>query len=181
MPADPPVMLLIAVLAGAVALNLWLTLRLAARLREAEEAAAPLLLPAGTPLPPFEGRAPDGRSLASADVAGEALVLTFLSSGCPACREAVSELAAILPLADAAGVQLWVVASGIDAALAQSSVAARLLALEPDARRRFNPRGLAPAYLFVDHRSLVEAGGLIGDPDWRAFVSQLRSAEHANS
>jgi hypothetical protein len=36
-----------------------------------------------------------------------------------------------------------------------------------------NPRRASPAYLFVASDLVVQAGGFVGDEDWRAFAAQL--------
>lgn len=171
--------LLLATLTVACALNLFLTFRLArtvAALGGGEEAH--LTVPAGEPLPPFEGTAiATGQRVGAELLRGSPLVLIFLSSGCPACREKVSELAAILPGTRAAAVALWVLAADSRSDLAEivgeSPLRERLLQVDPAALHSLNPRHAAPAYIFVDEQMVVRASNYLGDEDWRTFAAEM--------
>jgi thiol-disulfide isomerase/thioredoxin len=155
--------------------------RLAALLRLARRsgpAEPPFTLPMGQVVPAFEGRArADGRRVTSAELAGQAAVLLFLSSGCPKCRGTLPELQRLLPAIRGAGISLWLVPADsrhdIAPLLEGSALLAHVLDLEPAVRERLNPRRAAPFYLFIDHQLVAVASGHIGDDDWNSFVEQM--------
>ncbi len=138
-------------------------------------------LPIGEPVPPFAGQAA-GRRIDSAELAGQAIVLAFLSVGCPACRDKAAEIARLLPAMNEAGVRLWIVAAdaahGIAPLIAGTPLAGHELTLDAAARRPLNPRNIAPFYLFLDDL-VVQASGAIGDPDWQSFVAQIEELDAA--
>ena len=180
---DSLIQIALIVLTLAAGLNLFLTLRLAAIVRP-DLWTAPLGVPIGEAVPPFEGRRrADGGRLASADMAGQPNVLAFLSPGCPACADAAAALAAVLPAMDEAGIALWIVPAddGRDIALLPGAapLLGRVLALNGPARRRLNPRRLAPFYLFLDEHLVAKASNLIGDEDWQSFLAQMRESKAA--
>ena len=163
----------------ATALNLWLTLRLAVRMRE--ELAPPLTVPIGGPVPAFDATAPaQQRQLRSSDLAGQAFVLVFLSPGCKTCAGRIAELSALLPGAARAGVALWIVPADdthdIGALVGGTPLADRVLVLDADSRLRLNPLKMVPFYLFVDEALIVRASNYVGDEDWRTFVGDMREA-----
>lgn len=150
-------------------------LRLARRSGPAE---LPLTLPLGQIVPAFEGRArADGRHFTSAELEGQAAVLLFLSSGCSKCRGTVPELLRILPAIRSAGVGLWIIPADSRHDLAPllegSALLDHVLSVEPAMRERLNPRQAAPFYIFIDHRMVALASGLIGDDDWQSFADQM--------
>lgn len=164
----------------AAGLNLFLTLRLA-RIVRPDLWTAPLTVPIGALVPPFEGRRrDDGGRLASADLAGHPNVLAFLSPGCPACAEAAAALAAILPAIDEAGIALWIIPADAthDIALLPgvAPLLGRVLELDGPARRRLNPLTTAPFYLFLDERLVAKASNFIGDEDWQSFLAQMHES-----
>jgi hypothetical protein len=104
--------------------------------RRSEPVEPPPTLPIGQLIPAFEGRArADGRRVASAELAGQAAVLLFLSSGCPKCRGTVPELQRILPAIRGAGVSLWIIPADsrhdISPLLGGSALLEHVLILEP--------------------------------------------------
>jgi len=147
----------------------------------------PLPLPIGQAVPAFEGHArADGRRITSPELAGQAAVLLFLSSGCPKCRKTVPELVGMLPAIHAAGISLWIVPADsrhdISPLLEGSALLEHVLVVEPAVRERLNPRRAAPSYIFIDHQLVVVARGQVGDEDWESFVDQMadtRSAREA--
>lgn len=172
-------LLTLAVVLFTTLLNLWLTLRLAARLRE--EFAPPLTVPIGEPVPGFDGTATaEGRRLRSSDLAGQPFVLVFLSPGCKTCAGKIGELAALLPGAARAGVGLWIVPADdlydIRDLVGGTPLADHVLLLDANARLRLNPLKLVPFYLFVDEALVVRASNQVGDEDWRLFVGDLLEA-----
>jgi len=178
-------LVVLVVLTFSTALNLFLILRLAAKVRMAAELSAPpSSLPLGRVAPAFEGsRRADGARIASKDLAGQAVVLVFLSAGCPKCREKAAELLEILPAIRSSGVALWII--GADAAhdisqvLGKSPLLDHAVVLDPATRQRLNPRGAAPFYIFIDDQAVVQASSFVGDEDWRSFVGQMREIAQA--
>ncbi|HWT13322.1 MAG TPA: MauE/DoxX family redox-associated membrane protein [Allosphingosinicella sp.] len=162
-------------LLGAGTALFLLCARLVARLTP----APPFTVPIGAPVPSFAGQwRSDDTPLSSSDLAGQPVVLVFLSSGCAACRAKVAELAEILPAARAAGVMLCIVGDeagqGVAALLAGTPLVDQLLVLDAATRQRLNPRNTAPFYIFIDHLSVVQASNAVGDEDWQSFVEQMR-------
>lgn len=167
-----------AVLAFLLSTNLHRLGPLLRRVRGAGPEEPPLGLPLRQPIPEFEGQArADGRRITSAELAGQASVLLFLSAGCPSCRETVPELLRLLPAIRGAGVNLWIVPADsrhdIGPLLEGSTLLEHVLVLEPAMRERLNPRRAAPFYLFIDHERTALASGQVGDDDWRSFVEQM--------
>lgn len=169
--------LTLAALAFAIALNLKLTLAVLRNARRALERAAPLQ--PGQPLPAVGATPLAGASRAPVALggAGRARALLFLSSQCPKCRAKVPGIAALAGLADDAGVALWIVSDEprwrLSSLLRGTALAARTLRLAGADYRCLNPLRASPAYLFVNHEGTIDAAGLIGDADWRAFERQL--------
>ena len=182
---QPLILLVLVVLIPVAALNLFLTLRLAAIVRP-DLWSPPTTVPIGRPVPAFEGRLRSGGApLASADLAGQASVLAFLSPGCPKCAETAADLAVILPAMRSAGVALWIVPADsvhdITPLLAGTALIDHVLELEPAARRRLNPQRAAPFYLFLDETLVVQASNYVGDDDWLSFLAQMREAAEADA
>jgi hypothetical protein len=165
------------VVAVATALNLFLTFRLARRLR-GDRGAEPLTVAIGALLPAVAGRRPgNGAAVRTSDFAGEAAVLIFLSSYCPACRTAVAEICGILPGTRVEGVALWIVGIGdVEELVGGTELDDHRVELDSAALAALNPNRAAPAYIFVDSGGTARASDFIGDPDWRLFEAQMRSA-----
>lgn len=139
----------------------------------------PPTLPIGQRVPPFEApRRSDGRRLTSAEISGQPLILAFLSSGCPACREKMAELRELVPAMHGAGVALWIVGAdsvhGMTSLLHGWPLPDQVLFMDPAMRRKLNPRGAAPFYVFLDENMVVRASSFIGDEDWQNLVNQMR-------
>lgn len=162
------------VLTFATALNLFLVLRVGRLVRAFSK---PPTIPIGRAVPPFEGRRPDGRELTSADLAGQAAVLAFLSPGCPKCKEKAADILRILPAIREAGVALWIVPADdthdIAELLGDTPLRDHVLVLDAQARLRLNPRKGAPFYVFLDDEGIVQASNYIGDEDWLSFIEQM--------
>ncbi len=179
LPADGNLILIVlAVLTLATALNLFLTLRLAAKFRAAFD-PGPRTLPAGQPVPAFAGqRRLDGKRITSTDLAGQAAILAFVSPGCSACREKVAELADILPDVLSAGIALWIVPADavhdVARLVGDTPLVEHVLVLDKATRRRLNPDNAVPFYIFIEDPLIVRASGTIGDDDWLSFVGQMR-------
>lgn len=171
-------LIVLIVLTFATALNLFLTLRLAAIVRAGEEPGLPPTVPIGETVPPFEGRRRvDGSRFASGDLAGQATVLVFLSPGCGTCREKTAELLRILPAARRAGVAIWIVPADdvhdIAVLVGDTPLIDRVVEMDRATRRTLNPVNSVPFYLFVDDAMAVKASGQVGDEDWRSFAMQM--------
>jgi hypothetical protein len=150
---------------AATALNLFLTLRLAAAVRPAARTPSPLAAPVGTRVPPAAGL----------DLEGQPAVIVFLSEGCPACRGKAAELAELLPGMARAGVTLRIVALGdISGVIAGTALSDRIAELGEAGLASLNPHLAAPAYIFVDSDGTVLASHYLGDEDWRTFAGQMR-------
>jgi hypothetical protein len=171
--------IVLVVLTFSTALNLFLTLRLAALVRAGTgHAAQASSLPIGKVAPAFEARVrATGRRIASTEFAGQAVVLAFLSIGCPKCRATVPELARILPATHRAGVALWIAGADDVHDVADlfegSSLVERVLVLDAATRWMLNPLRAAPFYIFFDGALVVQASSHIGDEDWRSFIAQM--------
>jgi AhpC/TSA family len=171
------VSLVLVAVAFATVLNLWMTFRLAVRMRDL--AAPAMTVPIGGPVPPFEGTA-EGHILRSSNLAGRPSVLVFLSAGCKTCAGHVGELVELLPGATRAGVSLWIVPADdvydIAGLVGETPLTGHLLFLEEAARLRLNPLKVVPFYLFVDDALQVRASNYLGDEDWIAFVNEMRGS-----
>jgi hypothetical protein len=168
-----------AVMAFLLSTNLHRLAPLLRLARRAEPSEPPLPLPIGQAIPAFEGRArADGRHITSTELAGQACVLLFLSSGCPKCRGTVPELVRLLPAIRSAGVGLWIIPADskhdISPLLEGSALLQHVLVVEPAVRERLNPRRAAPFYIFIDHQMVAVASGPLGDDDWKNFVEQMK-------
>lgn len=174
---DNLVALVLAALTAATALNLFLTFQLARRL-PSDRGAEPLTVPIGAPLPAVAGRRlGNGATVRTSELAGEAAVLVFLSSNCPACRRAVAEIRSIVQGMRAAGVGFWLVGIGdIEGLVGGMALDDHRVELDSAALAGLNPRLAVPAYIFVDPDGTARASDYIGDPDWRLFSAQMRSA-----
>ncbi|MEM9384559.1 MAG: redoxin domain-containing protein [Pseudomonadota bacterium] len=179
--ADTLTTALLIVLIPAVALNLWLTLRLSARLRQTLAREAPLTCTIDAPVPAFSGSLLEGGTAVDAStLAGQANVLVFLSSACGDCRSKLPVLEDLLEPMSEHGVRLWLISQEPPARLRKfiQRPVLRECLVRVDRRgyQRLNPRYAAPFYLFVDDSQVVRAGNFIGDENWRAFVEQIRTS-----
>lgn len=95
------------VLIAAVALNLFLTMRLARSVRVLQ---TPFSVAVGEELPYFEGRRLlGGEVVSSRKLHGQAVVLVFLAAICSACKSHIPELASILEGSHRNDVSLWII------------------------------------------------------------------------
>jgi len=168
----------IATIALVLSTNLHRIAALLRTTRRLSVAKRALTVPLGQVVPAFEGRAhAGGRRMTSTQLAGQAAVLLFLSGGCPKCRGAITELRRLLPAIDDAGVALWIIPADprhdLSPLLEGSALLERTVVVERAVRERLNPRRAVPFYIFIDHRMIALASGLIGDPDWESFVDQV--------
>jgi len=164
----------------AVTLNLILTLRIAAIVRETPEPQdLPFTLELDAAIPHFVGTAlADGRTISADAFTGRSTVLAFLSSGCGDCRKRVPELVQLLPAMRRAGVVLWVVVMDTEAKarsfLGATPLIEHAVMLDPASRKRLNPRNASPFYIFVDDQRVARASHFIGDENWQVFVGQMQ-------
>jgi len=171
--------MLLLFLLAAVTLNLILTLRIAAIVREAPEPQdLPFTLELDAAVPHFAGTTlVDGRAMSADALGGHATVLVFLSSGCGDCRKRVPELVQLLPAMRRAGVSLWVVAMDAEAKargfLGATPLFEHVVMLDAASRKRLNPRNASPFYIFIDDR-VARASHFIGDENWQVFVGQMQ-------
>ncbi|HYC99263.1 hypothetical protein [Brevundimonas sp.] len=170
----------IAFLLFAVALTLFLVLRLAARVAALEGALHAPRLQIGDVVPDFEGRrAADGGSFTSAGLAGGNTALIFLSAGCPQCVAKRPDLLAMLPGMNRAEVTFWIVpaddAHDLSEIVGGSALEAHVLILKSDVRRRLNPNNIVPSYLFIDDQMVVQDQSHMEDENWLDFVRQMKA------
>lgn len=174
------VLVVLALLTASVALNLLLTLRLAAIVAARERERLPATLPPGTPLPAFSARPlSGGAAVASGSLRGTPAVLVFLSPGCAACSARREELVRLHPAMRRAGVGLWVFVNARPARardyLRETPLLQHALRIDEAVAQRLNPRNAAPFYLFVDADGAVIASDFIGDADWASFRAQMEA------
>jgi hypothetical protein len=167
--------LALALLAFAVALNLKLTMAVLHAGRSERNAPAPLL--PGEPVPGVAGRPPRWNALRRPVLDGRPAALLFLSSKCPKCATKLAELDQMLPAARRAGLAVWLISSEpswrLRRFLGGRFPLSQVLRLTPRDYKLLNAAGASPAYLFVDHAGVLEAGGLIGDENWLGLRAQL--------
>lgn len=169
--------LVLAVLAFAIAGNIWLTLAVLRASRR--ERIAPTALEPGQPLPAVQARPLTGGARFQPGAGGQAAVLLFLASRCPKCADKLAGIERLLPLARNAGLSLWLLseepARRLRAFLPGDALRAAAARLTLRDYRHVNPLMSSPAYVFVNSQGRVEAAGLIGDDDWLALVGQLNA------
>ncbi|WP_070288443.1 hypothetical protein [Janthinobacterium sp. HH106] len=169
--------LVLAVLAFAIAGNLWLTLAVLRASRR--ERLAPTALEPGEPLPAVPARPLAGGARFQPGAPGQAAVLLFLASRCPKCADKLAGIERLLPLARNAGLAVWLLSEEaprrLRAFLPGDALRAAAARVSLRDYRRVNPQMSSPSYVFVNHQGRVEAAGLIGDSDWLALVGQLNA------
>ncbi len=170
--------LTLALLAFALALNLQLTLSAVRAARRMRDTPARLL--PGQRVPVMDAGVPATGTRVQLAQAGQSWALLFLSSKCPKCRAKLPDIDALAEAARTAGLALWIVSDEpwwrLRRFLRHTTLASNTARLDRMSYRRLNPNMAAPAYLFVNHESILEATGLIGDEDWLALCAQLAGA-----
>lgn len=173
--------LLLLVLLVAVTINLVLTIRITAIVRDAPEPEdLPFTAKLDAAVPAFSGaRLSNGATVSSVSLAGgTALVLVFLSSGCADCRRRIPELTAILPAIRAAGIELLIVGmespARVRKLLVDTGLLEHAIVLDRNSRKALNPRNGSPFYLFVDGNRDVKASNFLGDENWLVFMEQMK-------
>lgn len=165
------------VLALIVALNLKLTLHLFELIRNPALLNPPFLpTEVGELMPDVTGKVQYKQSM-SLTATKQATVLLFLSSRCPKCQQKLSEIEALLPLLDEAGLHLLLVSYEPKRHFAKFLKGGPLLdyvwQVNHKQYKLINPTQSTPYYLFVNHLTELEAGGVIGDEDWLSFLQQM--------
>jgi len=169
----------LAILCAAVALNLKLTMSAlrAARSTSTSTSTPASALAPGKQAPAVPARQLSGRTPLQLAGAGQAWALVFLSTQCPKCREKLPDIDLVLKAAEDTGLAMWLVSEEPGWRLRAFLHGRRLLERTAMVSRqdyiRLNPNKASPAYLFLNHEQVVEAGGFIGDSDWLALCSQL--------
>lgn len=170
---DQILYLTLATLAFAIALNLKLTLSVLEAARREREPAE-VLMP-GHRVPNVTARSARGRVELAPN--NQVAVLMFLSSKCVKCRSKLPEIEKMMPAARDAGLALWVVSAEPAWRMRQflhgSDVGTIIAQVKRKDYKVLNGKMVSPAYLFVNHESMLEAAGLIGDADWLALREQL--------
>ena len=165
-------------------LNLMLTLnimRVLQRLPMAE--ALPLTPPLQAVIPTMSATLLHTKQRISFNAGEQPPVLVFLSSRCPKCEEKKAEVEALLPLAAAAELHVWLVSSEsswrVKRFLSSAALQQRAVFTRPKHYKALNPRQVSPFYLFIDHEARLQAGGTLGDENWQSFREQMLAIQVA--
>ncbi|MGH8051864.1 MAG: peroxiredoxin family protein, partial [Arenimonas sp.] len=143
----------------------------------------PFTLPVGEKVPVIDCKLLATGETVTVSGTGQAIVLVFLSSTCPKCREKLPEMERLLPLLQVAGVNMWLVSQEskwrLKHFLKETSLSAIATRVHKHDYKVLNPTQTSPYYLFIDHTGCLEAGGLIGDDNWLSFCAQMDEMEIA--
>lgn len=173
------------ILMFSVALNFTLTFRLFQVIRDLpHQEGATQSLPIGEVIPDLKARAlHDKHPFSLHDVDADAQVMVFLSPKCSMCKDKLSDLEAILPAMQSAGVALVIVGLGsrwqMKRFFKDSGLVSQAVLMESKARRKLNPLDASPFYLFVDGQQTLQACGMLGDENWQSFQAQMHEIEMA--
>ncbi len=171
--------ILMAILAFAVALNLFLTFRLSRISLAAQfDENTPLMLPAGESVEDFTGAyLTSGQQVSIKSTPAQAYVFLFLSSRCSTCRSKLPELERILPTSVNAGITTWLLSiepvNRLKNFLKDSKLTNHVVLIDDKTSKYLNPRSNSPSYIFLDEAREVQASGNIGDANWNSFLSQM--------
>lgn len=106
-----------------------------------------------------------------------ATAVLMFASRCPKCKTKLSEIPALLALADDKGLEIKLVTSEpirrFRRFLSDDKLALFSIKIAQSDYLQLNPQQMSPAYVFIDHLGRVEASGLIGDENWMLFCNQL--------
>lgn len=160
-------------------INLRMTLKIQKDLRTPPAEPSMTTMEQGQRVPFPKGEFLQSRNKIRLQSNGQAAVFLFLSSRCPKCREKLPELESLLPVANSAGLNMWIISYEPRARLhrfIEKSTLQRIVFRTGILQyRALNPTFASPFYLFVNHEDKLEAAGMIGDQNWLAFQSQLES------
>jgi thiol-disulfide isomerase/thioredoxin len=111
-------------------------------------------------------------------------VFLFLYSSCEKCRSKIPELERLANMTPNAGVHLYLISNESQRKFKQLVQKEALIKIsihvDSEDYDRLNPVGASPYYIFVDEQGVVQAGGLIGDNNWVAFVEQITDLQKVN-
>lgn len=170
------------ILAGLTLLNLHLTLGLYKIINNPSlnvKDAHPV--PIGEVLPPISARNLLGNQVTNVATESMPVVLLFLSSKCPTCKEKIPQIEHIDSHAPRAGVDIRLISTEskprLKHFLKDSSLLHRVFITSRKDYKKLNPSLASPFYLFVDHDRQLQSFGTIGDSDWQVFVEQISSID----
>lgn len=170
--------LVLAILAFGLALNLKLTMAVLHASRRERE--VPTDLQAGQPVPIVNTQPLQQRAGLPLPTTGQASVLLFMSSKCPSCRAVLPQFEQLIPEAEQAGVDLWLISEEpawrLRRFLQGSILLSRAARVKMKEYRQLNTRLVSPAYFLVNHEGVLEAAGMIGDTNWLGLCAQLKEA-----
>lgn len=178
---NPFLYIILTIVVFTVALNLWLTIRLAKRVATRENDNWKTSDIVRTAISSFDGcRAVNGKRVVVDQLLGNATVLVFLSPACSTCANKVKELEEILPAVESLDIRFWIMSGDNQTDLTDMLAGSPLLQniMIPDLRTKqaLNPNRIVPLYLFIDEKLVVQACDMIGDEDWKIFVMQMKEA-----
>lgn len=162
---DSLIYLIITVLTGFIALNMFLTFKLLTYVKNQEEQARAHDLVAGEEISNLPL------------ISNKPMVLVYIEPRCPKCIGKVPELEGLLQASNYAGVDLHITSIDkprrIKKILKTSTLAQQLLTLTTKQHFMLNPFKVSPFYLFIDEQKKLQASGLIGDANWQSFSEQM--------
>jgi thiol-disulfide isomerase/thioredoxin len=166
-------------------LNLSLSLKLLRKIKQISENTKNLSpIPLGTEIPQITARTLLSKQNQDLLLPEYAIVLLFLSTKCPKCKEKLPEIEKIAMCAEQAGVQLWLVSNEpqwrVRRFLGNTALAPLAVFLKEENYREINSKLMSPYYLFIDHARLLQAEGMIGDDNWCAFLTQIEELASAD-
>lgn len=175
--------LILIILTFSVALNLKLTFSMLDTMHNLiAEKDRPFTPPVGEIIPNVKAKRLDTGEIITLPSSGQAVVCLFLSSTCPKCREKLSELEKLLPLLPVAGLTMWLVSQEpkwrLNRFLKGNKLASITVFVKKQDYKTLNPTQSSPFYLFMDHNTILEAGGFIGDENWQSFCEQMGEIVH---
>jgi thiol-disulfide isomerase/thioredoxin len=167
-------------------LNLSLSLKLLRKIKEISESTKNLVpIPPGTEIPQITARTLLSNQEQELLLSEYAIVLLFLSTKCPKCKEKLPEIEKIAMRAEQAGVRLWLVSNEpqwrVRRFLRNTTLASFAVFLKEENYREINSKLMSPYYLFIDHARLLQAEGMIGDDNWCAFLTQIEELDSVDS
>ncbi|HEX5794054.1 MAG TPA: hypothetical protein VFY01_12325 [Rheinheimera sp.] len=170
--------IVLGVMLFSLTLNLMLTLNIMRVIRRLPLAnVQPLTPPLQAVIPSVPATLLHSKQRISFNAGQQPAVLVFLSSRCPKCEEKKAEVEALLPLADAAELHIWLVSSESSwrtkRFLSSMALQQRAVFTRQKHYKTLNPRQVSPFYLFIDHEARLQAGGTLGDDNWQSFREQM--------
>ena len=166
-------------------LNLSLSLKLLRKIKQISEStknSSPI--PPGTEIPQITARTLLSKQKQDLLLPEYAIVLLFLSTKCPKCKEKLQEIEKIAMCAEQAGVRLWLVSNEpqwrVRRFLGNTALAPFAVFLKEENYREINRKLMSPYYRFIDHARLLQAEGMIGDDNWCAFLTQIEELASAD-